>query len=69
MSFDERDKIETSDSQKESSDQDKVYEKTKEYFAKQEILEINRIRKARFWVIIVLSYWILRFFLIQRPKY
>ena len=69
MSFDERDKKEVTDSQKSSSDQEKVYEKTKEYFAKQELLELSRLRKARFWVLIVLSYWILRFFLIQRPKY
>ena len=69
MSFDERDKKNESDSQKSSSDQEKVYEKTKEFFEKQEFLELSRLRKARFWVLIVLSYWILRFFLIQRPKY
>jgi hypothetical protein len=64
MSFDERDKKDVTDSQKSSSDQEKVYEKTKEYFLKQELLELSRLRKARFWVLIVLSYWILRFFLI-----
>lgn len=69
LGFDtEKDKPD-SGSQRSSSDQEKVYEKTKEYFRKQEQLELNRLRKARWWVLIVLSYWIVRYFLIQRPKY
>jgi hypothetical protein len=69
MSFDEREKKTESNSQQSSSDQDKIYEKTKEYIRKQEQLEINRLRKVRWWVLIVLSYWVIRFFLIQRPKF
>jgi hypothetical protein len=67
MSYDDRDPDSTT--QKSSSDQEKVYEKTKEYFKKKEIIEINTLRKARWWLLIVLSYWIVRFFLIIRPKY
>jgi hypothetical protein len=60
---------ESSGSLKSTSDQDVVYEKSKEYILKQEQIQIARLKYARYWVVIVTTYYIFRCIFVIFPKF
>ena len=45
------------------------YEKSKEYLAKQELIQTSRLKMARIWLMIVTFYYIFRCIFVIFPRY
>lgn len=62
-------KVYSSASYKSTTDQDLSYEKSQEFILKNKKLLENRLVMARYWVIIVIVYYLFRMFLVILPRF